>query len=57
MAKRKGGEGEKFIKRCIADLMSGRTLDGKPIVSPYHSLQLITIAARLAEMKQWKINK
>lgn len=57
MAKRKGGEGEKFIKRCIADLMSGRTLDGKPIVSPYHSLQLITIAARLVEMKQWKINK
>lgn len=57
MAKRKGGEGEKFIKRCIADMMSGRTLDGKPIVSPYHSLQLITIAARLVEMKLWKINK
>ena len=57
MAKRKGGEGERFIKRCIADLMSGRTLDGKPIISPYHSLQLITIAARLVEMKLWKTNK
>lgn len=57
MAKRKGGEGERFIKRCIADLMSGRTLDGKPIISPYHSLQLITIAARLVEMKLWKTDK
>lgn len=57
MAKRKGGEGERFIKRCIADIMSGRTLDGKPIISPYHSLQLITIAARLVEMKLWKTDK
>jgi hypothetical protein len=54
MAKRKGGDGERFIKRCIADLMSGRTLDGKPIISPHHSLQLITITARLVEMKLWK---
>lgn len=57
MAKRKGGDGERFIKRCIADLMSGRTLDGKPIISPHHSLQLITITARLVEMKLWKTDK
>lgn len=56
MAKSKGDIGKGFIKQCILDIMSGRTLDGKQINSPYHALQLIIIAARLAEMTQWKTN-
>ena len=48
--------GAGFIKRSINDIMSGRTFDGRVINSPYHSLQLITIAARIAEMKLWKNN-
>lgn len=61
MSKQKRGreisEGEQFIKRCTADIMSGRTLNGRPIVSPYHSLQLITIAARFVEMTLWKMER
>ena len=56
MAKNKGDIGKGFIKQCVLDIMSGRTLDGKQINSPYHALQLIIIAARLAEMTQWKTN-
>lgn len=58
MAKRMDtkNNGAKFIEQCIKDIMSGRTFDGLVIDSPYHSLQLITIAARLVEMKLWKTN-
>lgn len=60
MAKRKRrqerNDGERFIERCIADIMSGRTLAGEPIESPYHSLQLIAIAARLVEMDLWNLD-
>ena len=54
MAKNKGDIGKGFIKQCVLDIMSGRTLDGKQINSPYHALQLIIVAARLAEMTLWK---
>lgn len=50
----RNSEGAIFIKQCVTDIMSGRTLDGHAIDSPYHSLQLITIAARLAQMTLWK---
>lgn len=52
----RNSDGVRFIEQCVADIMSGRTLDGHIIDSPYHSLQLITIAARLAQMTLWKIN-
>ncbi|MBQ9146223.1 MAG: hypothetical protein IJX68_00710 [Rikenellaceae bacterium] len=55
--RKKDSIGAKFIKQCVQDIMSGRTLDGKPIDSPYHSFQLITIAARLVEMTLWKTEK
>lgn len=50
-------EGNRFIKQCVQDIMSGRTLAGEPIHSPYHSLQLIVIAARFVQMLLWKTNK
>lgn len=61
MAERRGKRGNNdagvgFMKSCVADLMSGKTLRGKGVVTPYHTLQLIIIAARLAEMTLWKIN-
>ncbi len=57
MAKKQDNAGAAFIKECVQDIMSGRTLNNRPISSPYHALQLIIIAARLAEMSLWKENK
>ena len=49
-------DGVSFMKSCVADVMSGKTLRGNVVETPYHTLQLIIIAARLAEMTLWKNN-
>ena len=41
----------RLIRQCIADITTGTTLDGRAMDSPYHSLQLLSVAARLAELK------
>ena len=61
MAERRSKKGDNdagvsFMKSCVADVMSGKTLRGNGVVTPYHTLQLIIIAARLAEMTLWKNN-
>ena len=44
-------DGKEFIEKCKTDIVTGTTMQGKAIDSPYHSLQLWAIAARLVEMK------
>lgn len=40
-----------FIRQCIVDITTGVTLGGRPMDSPYHALQLLSVAARLAELR------
>lgn len=48
---RNNTEATRFIRQCITDLTTGVTLGGQVTDSPYHSLQLLAVAARLAELK------
>lgn len=49
--KRLSKEEEYFIDKCLMDIVVGNTIFGTHIDSPYHSLQLWAIAARLVELK------
>jgi CRISPR-associated protein Csm1 len=42
---------EPLIRQYISDITTGSTLEGKYIDTPYHALQLLTVAARIAELR------
>lgn len=39
-----------YLKQCINDIATGVSIGGTKVTSPYHSLQLLSVAARLAEL-------
>lgn len=41
----------RLIRQSIKDITTGVTIDGSTMDSPYHSLQLLSVAARMAELK------
>ncbi len=58
LAKRtNNSRGQKFIEQCIKDITTGKTISSNVIDSPYHPLQLLSVAARFAELELRTNNK
>ena len=49
--------GRDFINQCITDITTGKTIGGNVIDSPYHPLQLLSVAVRFAELELRTNNK